>query len=157
CRAPRPGRDIDMGRPQAAKGLLQASGVEQVPRNVARARRQGFRVARQPVDLSSGVEQFLTGAAAGDACRANDKRDNVHHILPIPAARARERRRSVLLRSIRMANEPQDILTITFISAPLGLSSERKPLSTTASGSIRAVMIFSTGSLPLAIIPMRRG
>ena len=37
------------------------------------------------------------------------------------------------------------ILTITFISLPFGSSSERKPLSTIASGSIRPVMIFSTG------------
>src|SRR5271170_6549205 len=43
----------------------------------------------------------------------------------------------------------QAILTITFISSPLGFNSERNPFSTIASGSIRPVMIFSTGKVPV--------
>src|SRR5271155_119195 len=43
----------------------------------------------------------------------------------------------------------QAILTITFISSPLGFNSKRNPFSTIASSSIRPVMIFSTGKVPV--------
>ena len=49
------------------------------------------------------------------------------------------------------------MFTITFISWPLGLSSERNPFSTIASGSMRPVTIFSTGNFPLEIMRMTRG
>ena len=113
------------------------------------ARNDPFPVARNAVNAGAGVEQLLRHSAPGDASRADNQRYDFHGLSPESVEEARCR--------APKPGRPQLMLTITFISWPLGLSSERNPFSTIASGSIRPVTIFSTGSLPLEIMRMTRG
>ena len=114
------------------------------------ARDDPLPVAREAVNAGAGIEKFLRHAAPGNAGRADDQRYDFHVLSP--------ERQETPRRSVATArNSPQLMFTITFISWPLGLSSERNPFSTIASGSMRPVTIFSTGSLPLEIMRMTRG
>ena len=112
------------------------------------ARHDPFPVTRNAMNAGAGAEEFLGHPAPGDACRADDQRCDFHACLP----------KSVEEDARRQSRQPRQLMfTITFISWPLGLSSERNPFSTIASGSMRPVTIFSTGSLPLEIMRMTRG
>ena len=111
-----------------------------------------FRRARNAVNAGAGIDEFLRHAAPGNTSRANNQRYDLHVLSPDPSKKGLRRGRG--LEGPELA---QPMFTITFISWPLGLSSERNPFSTMASGSMRPVTIFSTGSLPLEIIRITRG
>ena len=146
-RPARPDGQIDVARLQPAHRLAYARGIEKVGGDMLDARNDPFPVARYAVNAGAGVEQFLRHAAPGNAGRADDQRFDFHGLSP---ESVEELRRCAAARR-------QLMLTITFISWPLGLRSERNPFSTIASGSIRPVTIFSTGSLPLEIMRITRG
>ena len=88
--SPRPGRDVDMRRLQALERLPGAFGIEQVSGYVVHVRHQALGVARQAVDFGAATDQFLTGAATGDACGSDDECDNIHGFLLMSPVRARD-------------------------------------------------------------------
>src|SRR5271168_2846053 len=146
CRPARPDRQIDVAGLEPAHCLGHVRGIKQVGGDMLDARDDPFPVTGNAMDAGAGIKEFLRRSAPGDACRADDQRFDFHACLPSPSMRGDAKDR----------NWPQLMFTITFISWPLGLSSERNPFSTIASGSMRPVTIFSTGNFPLEIMRMTR-